>query len=80
MAPITGGSVKQIDWASDIRLKVVGFIKDEMEKRHESSKYPAMQARFDEIMAILDKKTEAKWWIDNGERMMSPLVQKVIYG
>lgn len=59
------GTDKQIAWASSIKADVVAFLKTEAERYADWVDYPEVEARLTSTLVALDKKTDAKWWIDN---------------
>jgi len=61
------GSVKMISWAEKIRAELinkVNYLKDRLTFKNEDEKSLSEKA-FKKFFAQWQKKTEAKWWIDN---------------
>lgn len=66
LADLTG-SEKQVAWANKIRAQ---FVNAAMEKTSQENK--------DWLLQLINKKTEAKFWIDNRDCTMLSLGKKII--
>jgi hypothetical protein len=58
------GTDKQIAWANDIRNAYMRRMSKTMEQITVIDSVKAREA-WDALVAIINKATEAKWWIDN---------------
>lgn len=75
---ITTGTDKQITWASSIKSTVVSHLKTEAERYADWPDYAEIEAPLTNLLAALDKKTDAKWWIDNRTSIAVKLTQKLV--
>lgn len=77
---ITIGTAKQIDWATDIRRKVIDVVTTEVERNKRCPDYAEIKDRLATTVAELELKTSAQWWIDNRNRLATTLTVQVVEG